>query len=330
MAESAVTTFKNLQGFVDALVELNLDSQGTQPLRRSEHDQTIKRKIELAYNGNVTSGLNSDSLQFWNWGMSSDAIRREIIQTLGEFDRRISDGYSEQLYFYALKQVPNGAGAPRRVLEVGCGNGVGLNFLSRAEPKSEFVGVDLAGNAIARANEKHSRPGTLSYVAGDAEHLPFGDAEFDVVINVESSHNYPNLGAFFSEVARVLRPNGFFSHVDMFTDSRRDLVEQCKRAHADELAWLDEHDISPYVKAAIQARMTPDSLFQRQLTELTGFAPWPLNGAAKSAIMESYGRRFAYAEPDPWMRVFRWLGLSRRNMLQHVTSYRYALAGKRA
>src|SRR5262249_42507038 len=51
---------------------------------------------------------------------------------------------------------------------------------------------------------------------GDAEHLPFFAESFDAVINVESSHSYPNVFAFYAEVLRVLRPGGCFLYADVF------------------------------------------------------------------------------------------------------------------
>src|ERR1700690_3091246 len=49
---------------------------------------------------------------------------------------------------------------------------------------------------------------------GDAENLPFEKNTFDVVINVEASHCYPNFPRFLSEVARVLRHGGHFLYAD--------------------------------------------------------------------------------------------------------------------
>jgi SAM-dependent methyltransferase len=50
---------------------------------------------------------------------------------------------------------------------------------------------------------------------GDAENLPFADDAFGVVINIESSHSYPNIRSFFHEVSRVLRPGGHFLYADI-------------------------------------------------------------------------------------------------------------------
>ena len=48
----------------------------------------------------------------------------------------------------------------------------------------------------------------------DAEKLPFDDESFDAIINVESSHCYPHIDSFLSEVRRVLAPGGCFGIVD--------------------------------------------------------------------------------------------------------------------
>jgi SAM-dependent methyltransferase len=52
-------------------------------------------------------------------------------------------------------------------------------------------------------------------VVGTAMALPVADASFDVVTNVESSHCYPDIEAFYREVARVLRPGGIFLYTDL-------------------------------------------------------------------------------------------------------------------
>ena len=55
----------------------------------------------------------------------------------------------------------------------------------------------------------------LAFEVGDAERMPFPDASFDAVVNVESSHCYPSMPAFLSEVRRVLRPGGHFLYADL-------------------------------------------------------------------------------------------------------------------
>jgi SAM-dependent methyltransferase len=105
--------------------------------------------------------------------------------------------------------------AGKDVLEVGCGRGGGALFVfERLSPRS-LVGLDVAHVAVRGCNRRFGRPG-LSFVAGDAEALPFPERSFDAVLNVESSHHYPDTGRFLREVRRVLRPGG----VLLFSDFR--------------------------------------------------------------------------------------------------------------
>merc|ERR1719460_1375102 len=84
--------------------------------------------------------------------------------------------------------------------------------LSKCFCPSLYVGVDLNALQVASATKRSgsSGPCPLSFVQGDAENLPFPDASFDIVVNVESSHTYPHFDRFVAEVRRVLRPNGRF------------------------------------------------------------------------------------------------------------------------
>src|SRR5262245_27100042 len=103
----------------------------------------------------------------------------------------------------------------RRVLDVGCGRG-GTVFVIKTffEPRS-VQGLDLSSKAIVSCRENH-RYDNVRFDEGDAERLPFDSELFDVVTNVESSHSYPNLGAFYKEVFRVLAPGGAFLYTDVF------------------------------------------------------------------------------------------------------------------
>jgi phthiocerol/phenolphthiocerol synthesis type-I polyketide synthase E len=80
------------------------------------------------------------------------------------------------------------------------------------------TGVDLSPEAIVFCRSAHGH-GTR-FEVGDAEHLPFEDGSFDVVTNMESSHTYPNLRAFFGEVRRVLAMGGVFLYTDLLPVQR--------------------------------------------------------------------------------------------------------------
>ena len=102
----------------------------------------------------------------------------------------------------------------RRVLDVGCGRGGTVHVISSMFDASAITGLDLSPQAIAFCRQAHVGP-MVSFFEGDAESLPFEDGAFDVVTNVESSHSYPDIKAFYSGVFRVLSPGGSFLYTDV-------------------------------------------------------------------------------------------------------------------
>ncbi len=138
--------------------------------------------------------------------------------------------FQHQMYRELLRRLeakrpltPNG---PRlKLLEVSCGRGGGLNaFISAAPGIFDATGLDVAASAIAFCRSTYGETDTLRFVEGSALELPFPDASFDVVINVEASNDYGDRPRFFSEVSRVLKPDGVFVYTDSF-----------RTAHADEM-----------------------------------------------------------------------------------------------
>jgi phthiocerol/phenolphthiocerol synthesis type-I polyketide synthase E len=103
------------------------------------------------------------------------------------------------------------------VLDVGCGRG-GTVALMAETFGAHAVGVDLAPEAVAFCRKTHQNG--ARFEVGDAEHLPFADAAFQFVTNIESSHTYPNLRAFYAEVRRVLEPHGRFLYTDLLPVER--------------------------------------------------------------------------------------------------------------
>ena len=101
-----------------------------------------------------------------------------------------------------------------RVLEVSCGHGGGASYFARTHQPAEYIGLDLNPEAI-RHCQARNQVSSLSFLVGDAQKLPFPDASFDVVINVEASHCYPDFPGFVDEVSRVLKPGGRFCHADL-------------------------------------------------------------------------------------------------------------------
>jgi ubiquinone/menaquinone biosynthesis C-methylase UbiE len=103
----------------------------------------------------------------------------------------------------------------RRVLEVGCGRGVGLEILaSRGAATVSGFDLDPAMIALARTRVSVSGSGTHVYV-GDATAISGRDGSFDAVVEYAILHHIPHWPEALGEIARVLRPGGTFYFEDL-------------------------------------------------------------------------------------------------------------------
>ncbi len=104
--------------------------------------------------------------------------------------------------------------AGQRVLMVGCGTGLDLDFI----PSGVVVtGLDLTPGMVARAEERARRLGLGgAFVIGDARSLPLDSGSFDVVILHLILAVAPEPERIVREVDRVLVPGGTVSIFDKF------------------------------------------------------------------------------------------------------------------
>lgn len=103
--------------------------------------------------------------------------------------------------------------ADARVLDLCCGTGDMGFALQRQAGKSsaQIVGADFSHAMLQRAALKsanHKRHPSPRWVEADALHLPFPDADFDLVTSAFGFRNLADYNAGLREIARVLRPGG--------------------------------------------------------------------------------------------------------------------------
>ncbi|UWS32650.1 class I SAM-dependent methyltransferase [Erwinia pyrifoliae] len=102
-----------------------------------------------------------------------------------------------------------------RVLDIGCGAGH-ASFVA-AQYVKEIVAYDLSERMLATVDETAAARGYrhLTTQQGYAENLPFGDAEFDIVISRYSAHHWHDVGSALREVRRVLKAGGKMILIDV-------------------------------------------------------------------------------------------------------------------
>ncbi len=104
-----------------------------------------------------------------------------------------------------------------RVLDIGCGIGGPARYLA-ATFGCKVTGVDLSPGFIDAATYLTARCGLsdrVTFQVGDALHLPFEDASFDVVFLQHVAMNIEDRNALYAEVRRLLTPDGRFVSYDL-------------------------------------------------------------------------------------------------------------------
>jgi SAM-dependent methyltransferase len=123
----------------------------------------------------------------------------------------------DRLWRYSVNLVRHAVGdldlTSKRIIDIGCGRGGACSYLVRYHAPSEVHGIDLSPDNIGFCKDVHHFDNVV-FREGDAQNLPYDDNSFDVVVNIQSSYCYPDLGRFYREVARVLRPGGVFCYAD--------------------------------------------------------------------------------------------------------------------
>jgi len=103
-------------------------------------------------------------------------------------------------------RVPGG-----RVLEVGCGRGVGTELILARSGAERVDAFDLDPEMVALARRRLCRHGDRVRVGvGDVEHIDAEDGAYDAVFDFGIIHHVPDWRNALSEIHRVLKPGGRF------------------------------------------------------------------------------------------------------------------------
>ena len=99
-----------------------------------------------------------------------------------------------------------------RVLEIGCGRGVGAEIIFERFGAAEVDAFDIDPDMVARARRRLARfpAERLRLFVGDAAAVEAEDASYDAVVDFGIIHHVPGWRRAVAEVARVLRPGGLF------------------------------------------------------------------------------------------------------------------------
>ena len=120
-----------------------------------------------------------------------------------------------------------------RILDAGCGTGVGTEYLVHLNPKASVVGIDLSEGALEVAKERCKRSGANRV---EFHHLSLFDVEqlegeFDLINCVGVLHHTPDPIRGIQALAKKLAPGGLF-HIFVYAELGRREIQLMQKAIA--------------------------------------------------------------------------------------------------
>ena len=206
-----------------------------------------KQEVQSFYdkiNDSLSESIYADDATFFNFGYLPDGRPRSAqIQLPSHWpNRNRIDLVLELIGDCDLNDCD--------ILDVGCGRGGTILTIDRFFTPGEIWGLDLSPSAVLFCRRRIKNPDRY-FVNGESERLPFLDGFFDVVLNVESSCLYPDIYAFYREVARVLGPGGRFLYTDLMPVEHMESYKSCLRGLG--LTLQRDQDITPNVLLSLDS-----------------------------------------------------------------------------
>lgn len=152
----------------------------------------------------------------------------------------------------------------KEVLEVACGPGLGLGYLSKRAKK--VVGGDISKENIKCARQHYGNKVELLLM--DAHKLPFKNESFDLVATMEVIY-YLQFGKFLEECYRVLKKGGMFIFC-LPNKYRRDGFQESPLSHKyysipELFALLNQHRFDTRLFGAFPVRTESGGVARQEL-----------------------------------------------------------------
>jgi ubiquinone/menaquinone biosynthesis C-methylase UbiE len=156
-----------------------------------------------------------------------EATRREFAKQAPSFEASGSLFRDRSILDWIAEHVPVPPGA--QILDVAGGTGQTGRHLARGGATAVIVDLTVPMLAAGLSAVREEGRGDVVFVRGDAVDLPFPDHQFDVVVCRFALHHMDDPAAAVGEMARVCRPEGGVTLVDLVTGgARHDELERLR------------------------------------------------------------------------------------------------------
>ena len=103
--------------------------------------------------------------------------------------------------------------APKNAVDLGCGAGRNVGELLKKYPNAQGTGIDYSDLSVEKSKEYNKAviaAGRCRVMRGDVSQLQLPADAFDLATAFETVYFWPGLEKCFAQVAKVLKPGGYF------------------------------------------------------------------------------------------------------------------------
>lgn len=149
-------------------------------------------------------------------GVPFEAYPPEWWDGMERFTKSWFENLLTQVWIPAMPDVQQKLERGARMADVGCGRGRALVKLAEAFPKSSYVGYDIFGPSIERANENAAQAGVADRVSfrqlDVAQGLP---EQYDVIATFDVVHDAADPLRLLTAIRESLKPDGVYVCLDV-------------------------------------------------------------------------------------------------------------------
>ena len=149
-----------------------------------------------------------------------------MLEKMSDFFEARLDGYDEHMmaniecasefYPFTAKQLPTTKNC--RILDLGCGTGLELEFYFPFNPSANVTGIDLSAGMLDELKRKFADK-DITLICESYFDVPLGENAFDAAVSVESLHHFTKeeKTKLYAKLHRALKDNGYFILTDYFS-----------------------------------------------------------------------------------------------------------------
>jgi len=106
----------------------------------------------------------------------------------------------------------------KKILEIGCGNGIGTRLIHEYFKPSELIATEYDESLVEITKEKVKDINVLVEQA-NATKFRFADNEFEAVVGLSVIHHIPDWEKALDELHRIIKPNGLLIIKELSIDT---------------------------------------------------------------------------------------------------------------